>query len=173
MHVKPCLLRLGGEILPPMIYKIIFTIFFVSIFTSCAGLESSYRPNADFTGGYGDDKIKNNIFVVYFDGNGFTPYSLSKKHLLRRISTVTLQQGFYCFKILDERQTLGKNFATQNTEALNTSYYYKDQNQLLDSDRNKPDENSVSSLVQLFSAGESTDCVNAKITLDTVKTDTE
>lgn len=151
---------------------IFFGILIVLVFSSCAEMATSYHPGKDFSGGYGEDRLKPDIYMVYFDGNGFVTPARAKKYFLRRSSAVTLQSGFNCFKVLDERRTLSENFKSKVPEAVGSRYYFKDDGELLDTEKNKSDENSVSGIIQIFPAGtEVKDCYNAKSTLEMSRTE--
>lgn len=151
-----------------------FLLCTLSLLTfSCAEMATTYMPsNGNISGGYGEDKIKTDIYVVYFDGNGFVTQAKAKKYFLRRSSALTLQAGYTCFKVLDEKRTLHENFKSKAIEVLGSEYYFKDDAELIDTDKNKLDENSLSGVIQIFPAGsEPKDCMNAKSTLEMVRTD--
>jgi hypothetical protein len=144
------------------------TLAFLSslvLLSACAGLQSTYKPS-DFSGGYGDEKLKENTFMVYFDGNGFTTKEIAKKYFLRHSAEVTLRNGQKCFKVIDEKSTLSANYMTKSVEALNSKYYYKNDYELIASQKNIADENSLSGIIQLYPET-STACIDAKTTLET------
>ena len=143
-----------------------------SLLVSCAEMATTYHPGGDIAGGYGEQILKPNMYVVFFDGNGFVTQARAKKYFLRRASTITLQSGQSCFKILDIKQTLNANYKTKIPEAAGTKYFYKDDNELIETEANKMDENSYSGVIQMFPAGpEIKDCYNAKNTLQLSRTE--
>ena len=153
--------------------KYIFAVIAALVLNSCVGMDSTYRPMKDFTGGYGEEKIKNDVYVVFFDGNGFTSKATAKKYFLRRSSALTLQNGFSCFKILDQKFTLSQNFMSQAPEVVGSKYYYKTSAELSETEKNTPDENSIVGVIQIFpdSAPPPKDCYNAKTTLEATKSE--
>ena len=130
----------------------------------CSTLHSSFRP-ADITGGYGEEKISDDVYMVFFDGNGFTPADVAKKYFLRRSAQVALKMDRDCFVILNEKGTLSLNYATSNKTAVKSKYYSAVDNSGAP-DSNKADENSVSGLVQIYKQSSApSDCIDANITL--------
>lgn len=121
------------------------------LITGCAGLESTYKPY-DFSGGYGEEKINANTYVVFFDANGFTPAEVSQKYFLRRARQITLKNDFNCFVVLEKRKTLNANYMTSNKLVVNTKYYSANENAYGEA-ANKLDENSLSGIIQMYKQG--------------------
>ncbi|MBX7065789.1 MAG: hypothetical protein K1X28_01020 [Parachlamydiales bacterium] len=67
--------------------------------TSCATL---YQKEGFFTNGYSDMRAGQDIFVVTFRANEFTPAKKVKKYALRRAAEVALKNGYRYFIVLDE-----------------------------------------------------------------------
>jgi hypothetical protein len=135
-------------------------------------MATTYMPSAgNISGGYGEHKIKPGVYVVYFDGNGYVTQARARKYFLRRSAELTLQAGASCFKVLDEKHTLYDNFKTKVTEAIGTKYFYKDEVELSDTEKNKLDENSTVGVIQIFQESDVKDCLNAKSTLQLSKTE--
>lgn len=131
----------------------------------CVGMQSSYKPH-DVSGGYGEEKLNDNTYVVFIDANGFTPPELTKKYFLRRSAQLTLKNDFDCFVILEEKRTLNINYVTSNKLASKTKYYSAS-NGLGDSQANALDENSLSGIIQMHqSATSPADCMKAQSTLE-------
>lgn len=142
------------------------------LLSACAEMATTYHPGGDISGGYGDQNLKPGVHVVFFDGNGFVTQARAKKYFLRRASTITLQSGQHCFKILDLKQTRSENYKTKLTEAVGTKYYYIDDNELIETEANLKDENSYTGVIQMFpDGGDQKDCYNAKNTLQLSKTE--
>ncbi|MCC2679968.1 MAG: hypothetical protein K0R29_2544 [Pseudobdellovibrio sp.] len=154
-------------------YKAIIFLTIGILTSACAEMATTYMPSSgNISGGYGEDKIKPDVYVVYFDGNGYVTQARAKKYFLRRASALTLQFGKSCFKVLDERRTLSDYFRTKAIETLGTKYYYKEDIEIADSDYNKFDENSLSGVIQMFPEGtDQKDCLNAKSTLQLSKSE--
>jgi len=153
--------------------KILLLLSLTFILSACAEMATTYMPSSgNISGGYGEDKIKPDVYVVYFDGNGYVTQARAKKYFLRRASALTLQFGKNCFKVLDEKRTLSDYFRTKAVETIGTKYYYKDDIEIAESDYNKFDENSLSGVIQMFPEGtDQKDCLNAKSTLQLSKTE--
>lgn len=61
-----------------------------------------YQPDA-FTGGYKDAHIRDNIYFVEFNGNGYTPQTTVIQYFHRRAKEVCQQNGYRTYKIRGER----------------------------------------------------------------------
>jgi hypothetical protein len=140
----------------------------------CVGMESSYKPFDSVSGGYGDAKLTNDVYVVFMDANGFTDLSLTKKYFLKHAAEVTLANDYDCFVVLETKNTLSTSYKTNNAVAKNTKYYSSYLPSVsAESEINKYDANSLAGLVQFHKVdakGESVpDCRQARnILSDTV-----
>lgn len=142
---------------------IILNLFTLITF-GCSGLQSTFRP-WDITGGYGDEKLNDNVYMVFFDGNGFTNMPTVKKYFLRRASQIALKNSQDCFVVLDEKNTLHSNFMTNHKSAANTKFH-AGEGYLTSENINKPDDNSLSGLIQLYKMTNApANCINAEQTL--------
>lgn len=124
-------------------------------------MESTYKPH-DISGGYGELKVASEIYVVYFDANGFTPAELTRKYVLRRASQLASESEFDCFVILEEKRTLKENFKTTNRLVVKTPFFFSDE-KFLPENANLFDENSLIAIFKMFKKSDSAapvECVN-------------
>jgi hypothetical protein len=77
-------------------YRIVASLLLATMLASCA---STYHKNAPFIGGYGETKIDDSHYVVYYNGNNKN----SKDHVadfwLYRCAQLTVEKGFTYFSI--------------------------------------------------------------------------
>ncbi|RYZ83463.1 MAG: hypothetical protein EOP04_19920 [Proteobacteria bacterium] len=64
---------------------------------SCA---TSYQP-VSYSGGYAESEAPKNVFLVCFQGNGYSSLSNVKEKMFRRCSEVCKEKGFKGYKIVD------------------------------------------------------------------------
>jgi hypothetical protein len=104
--------------------KLLFLIGCASLYliTGCA---TPYQSNS-FRGGFSETQLSPDTFRVYFRGNGYTSGERAQDFTLLRASELTIQHGFTCFAILDEKNsTTSSSFTTSgyaNTTAYGTGY---------------------------------------------------
>ena len=72
---------------------------FFSAALSLAGCVTPYQP-AGISGGYSDTKVGENIYLVSFQGNGFTSYSTVHSLALQRASEVCESRDFNDFDLI-------------------------------------------------------------------------
>jgi hypothetical protein len=68
----------------------------VTMLTSCA---STYHKNAPFIGGYGETKIDDSHYVVYYNGNNKNSEDHVSDFWLYRCAQLTIEKGFTYFSI--------------------------------------------------------------------------
>lgn len=77
----------------------LFVVSTLVALTSCATL---YQKEGIFTNGYSDMRAGQDIFVVTYRANEFTPAEKVKKYAIRRAAEVALKNGYRYFAVLDE-----------------------------------------------------------------------
>jgi len=68
-----------------------------------AGCATPYQ-RAGLTGGFAETQLQENIFTVYFRGNGYTSRERCSDFALLRCAELTLDQGFEYFAVADSVQ---------------------------------------------------------------------
>ncbi len=86
-------------------YKKILLLMLMLLTIGCA---TPYKRSG-FAGGYRDYKIKDNMYTVYFGGNGYTNAEKCNQYAMRRAAEVTLENGYTHFVILDS--TYERNYS--------------------------------------------------------------
>lgn len=79
----------------------IFVIAGVILVSGCA---TPYHP-AGFMGGFSETQLAPDVFRVTFRGNGYTSDERAQDFAMLRASELSLQNGFTCFAIIDERDS--------------------------------------------------------------------
>jgi len=79
----------------------IFSILLLS--SALAACATAYQ-SVGLTGGYSETQLGDNIFQVYFKGNGFTSREQATDFSLLRSAELTLENGFTHFIIVDSSQ---------------------------------------------------------------------
>lgn len=76
----------------------------VSVVLLTAGCVTSYQEATWYhlTGGYTDEAIYEDEFLVKFAGNGFTPEQTDRDYASLRAAELTLEHGFRYFAIMDD-----------------------------------------------------------------------
>lgn len=82
--------------------KIAATVLSVAALLLMTGCATPYQSKS-LRGGYSDTALAPDVFRVVFRGNGFTSAERAQDFALLRASEVTIQRGFTCFAIVDER----------------------------------------------------------------------
>jgi hypothetical protein len=100
-------------------------IFAAAALSLVVGCATPYQSTS-FRGGYSETALAPDIFRVIFRGNGYTSPERAQDFALLRASELTLQRGFTCFAIFDERiSTTTQSFTTPgyaHTTASGTGY---------------------------------------------------
>ena len=85
------------------------------------GCATGYHSTG-FTGGYSDTQLAPDVYRIVFRGNGYTPPERAQDLALLRASELTLQRGFTCFAIVDERHSTSISSFTTPGHADTTAY---------------------------------------------------
>lgn len=150
-----------------MFFKIGFVALSVYVLAGCVGMESTFKPYDDFSGGYGDTKLAEDAYIVFFDANGMTEPKLTESYFQRRSAQLTLKAGYDCFVALEKKKTLFHNYVTNNKLAINSKKYSAAVNLAADPEANKPDANSLAGIIQLHKKGsEPASCIMANQVLE-------
>lgn len=151
-----------------MIKKICLALTFTVSLTSCVGMETSYKQYDALGGGYGEEQLSADSFIVYFNANDFTEPELTKKYFLRRSAQLALKNDFDCFVVIEEKRTLIENFVTTNKLAQKTQYYAARTENFKGSKTNELHSHSLSGIVQFFKEGSAPkECQSASTVLKT------
>lgn len=67
-------------------------------FLALAGCMAAYQPDG-MGGGYTDEKLDEDTYLVSFRGNGYTPEGAVLKYFLYRCAELTLAQGYAYFEL--------------------------------------------------------------------------
>lgn len=160
------LIQCGGVFTTETMKKLsllLISVWCLLVLVGCVGMESSYKPFDSVSGGYGDTKLTNDVYVVFMDANGFTDLSLTKKYFSKHAAEVTLANDYDCFVVLETKNTLSTSYKTSNVAAKNTKYYSSYLPPVSDaSETNKYDANSLAGLIQLYKGEGATDCRKAR-----------
>ena len=78
--------------------------------TGC-GAETAYQPMG-FTGGYTEEKLGSDIYLVEFSGNRYTSRPTVTVYAYRRAEEVCRADGFSGYEALDEIQAGSGQFAS-------------------------------------------------------------
>lgn len=85
-----------------IIYVICFCIL-VSLLASCA---TPYQRKG-FRGGYADEHLHDNVYIVTFNGNGFTDWTTATKYAHRRAAELCKENGYDSYRDLGGRRSVG------------------------------------------------------------------
>lgn len=98
--------------------NVILALATVFVLSGCA---TAYQPNG-LGGGYSDTLLAPDVYRIVFRGNGYTPPERAQDFALFRASELTLQHGFTCFAIIDERNSTSTSSFTTPGHANTTAY---------------------------------------------------
>ncbi len=93
----------------------------LGVVIALSGCATSYHSNG-FTGGYNETLLAPDVFRIVFRGNGYTAVERVQDFALLRASELTLQRGFTCFAIIDERHSTTISSFTTPGYADTTAY---------------------------------------------------
>ncbi len=88
----------------------------VTLLTACA---TTYQPMG-FTGGYEDTRLDENVFSIYFAGNGFTGRQRAQDFAFLRAAELTLNYGYEYFVILESDSSIATSTYTSPTYSQTT-----------------------------------------------------
>ena len=98
--------------------------FTLSVALVCAILSGCATPyqkvGTDMSGGHSFHRISNDVFVVSFMGNGFTPPRQASDFAMLRAAEVALEHKFRYFTILGEFDRSGVDYAQFTTPGYTT-----------------------------------------------------
>jgi hypothetical protein len=98
--------------------KLVLPLGILVVLSGCA---TGYHSTG-FTGGYSDTQLAPDVYRVVFRGNGYTAAERAQDFALLRASELTLQRGFTCFAIIDERDSTAISTFTTPGHADTTAY---------------------------------------------------
>ncbi len=90
--------------------KITLTLL-ILITSACS---TSYQPD-DWTGGYTELQLSDNVYKVAFSGNGYTSRTTVENYTLLRCAELTLEKGYKYFIIIDGKTTTSSSTVTTPT----------------------------------------------------------
>lgn len=105
----------------------------IVMFLFLVGCSTPYQAEG-FTGGYSELHLQDNIYKVYFRGNGYTSRERASNFALLRSAELTLEKGYKYFIIMDSERynnvssytspttsdTTGSAFVSGNTATFNS-----------------------------------------------------
>jgi uncharacterized protein YceK len=95
----------------------------VTLIVLITGCATTYQRKS-YTGGYSETQLGENVFQVYFRGNGHTSSERAADFCLLRSAELTLQNGFRYFVIVDsEKHSDIGSFTTPSTSYTTGSAY--------------------------------------------------
>lgn len=95
--------------------KIVRKFLYINIFLFTillAGCATPYQSKS-FVGGFSETQIAEDIFIINFEGNGFTSRTRASDFTLLRCAELTLQNNFKYFIVLDSSNYEKKHFYVQ------------------------------------------------------------
>lgn len=95
---------------------------FIIIIIGISGCASQYMSvRGSFTGGYYEEKISNNMYMVGFSGNGYTSAERAYDMATMRAADLTNNNGYKYFVLIDDSGSMNE-FVTSTGYAMVTSY---------------------------------------------------
>lgn len=88
----------------------IVTVAVVLVASGCAA-PTPYEPITNGTG-YGDQKLEQDRYRIWFAGNSVTPRSTVENYLLYRAAEVTLGNGYDWFQVVDQNTEVDTGYRT-------------------------------------------------------------
>ncbi|AMG02616.2 TPA: hypothetical protein RUZ63_003503 [Vibrio cholerae] len=101
-----------------MSIKNIFLTTFIAFFLN--GCATAYQSES-FTGGYSETQLDENVFVVNFEGNGYTSKKRAAAFTMLRSAELTLNNGYSFFAIIDSNSYTSTGTYTTPTTANTTT----------------------------------------------------
>jgi len=80
------------------------TLIAILTLTFLAGCATTYQPSS-WTGGLDEIQLSENVYQIYFNGNGYTSQQIASMFLLRRCAELTLLRNGLYFEILGDGAT--------------------------------------------------------------------
>ena len=97
--------------------RIVYGVTIVTLFLTLAGCATGYQSRG-FKGGFSETQLDENVFVVTFNGNGFTSLERASDFSLLRSAELALRNGYKYFAVID-----GQTYLQQNTITTPTTSY--------------------------------------------------
>ncbi len=92
-------------------------VFFTVLLSGCA---TSYQP-LGYSGGYTEQPIKENVYIVTFKGNGFTAPERVRRYAIYRAAELTKEKGYDYFLVVNQ-STETKEHVTHKESAETNCY---------------------------------------------------
>ncbi len=86
--------------------KIYLTLLITVALSACA---TSYQK-ISHTGGYSETRLDKNVFIVSFNGNGYTSVERARDFALLRSAELTLENDYMFFATFDENDRVDTSF---------------------------------------------------------------
>jgi len=99
--------------------RYIFLLIFSLLLISCA---TPYQKDG-FRGGYVESQLSENIYRVYFGGNGYTSTQRAADFALIRAAELTIDKGYKFFVIISNDESLKHDAQLYNRYDPNTGGY--------------------------------------------------
>ena len=99
--------------------RYIFLLIFSLLLISC---KTPYQKTG-LTGGYEESQLSENIYRVYFRGNGYTSMERAADFALIRAAELTIDKGYKFFAIISNDETLKHDANLVNSYDPNTGGY--------------------------------------------------
>lgn len=129
--------------------KVLTSAFLLLALSGCVGMETSYKEYDSLGGGYGEEQLAPDTFIVFVNANDFTEPELTKKYFLRRAAQLTYKSDYDCFVIIEEKPTLVENYITSNKMAVKTKYFATKTENFKGSKTNQAHPNSLAGIIQM------------------------
>lgn len=146
------------------LFLMIVCIFMMFTLNACS---TKYKPYGRFTGGYSEMQMSDNIYQVYFSGNGYTSRSTVETYLLRRCAELTMEKNYEYFIIKSSSSNVFSSTTGGNscsTSGTYNSYSYNSQTKC--SQLAQINKYLNSATIKMFKKqNETDDLLNAKLIL--------
>lgn len=96
----------------------------VALAATLVGCSTAYQSNS-LTGGYSETQLAPDVFRVSFRGNGYTTPERAQDYALLRASELTLEKGYTCFALVDEKNSTTTQGVTTGGSAYTTGTAYQ------------------------------------------------
>lgn len=92
----------------------------IPLFLALIGCATGYHP-AGLSGGFSELQLADDIYIVKFNGNGFTSMDRAFQFALRRSAELTKERGFKYLKIVDSSSNVNRSYHRTPVTANTTS----------------------------------------------------
>ncbi|MCW8471486.1 hypothetical protein OQJ19_12635 [Fluoribacter gormanii] len=90
------------------------------LFLALVGCATGYHPSG-LSGGFSELQLAENVYVVKFNGNGFTSMYRATQFALRRSAELTKERGYRYFNIVDSSANVNRSYHRTPVTANTTS----------------------------------------------------